>query len=75
MTARDEMHLFYEICDVTFEPVDFVEDIKIIRTPEGWRFECPRPYMRYSVAFATVDAAIAGAQRFCAMRQQSRQFE
>lgn len=62
------MHLVYEMCDVKFRTVDAYEDIRVVRTPEGFRLEYPPPYNRYSDVFATRAEALWVAERFCAVR-------
>ncbi len=67
-----DLTTLYEYAGITFREIASYQDLRIVVTPEGFRFECPPPYVKYSRAFHTKTEALFHAERFCAMRRRSR---
>lgn len=67
-----DLTTLYEYAGIEFREVARYQDVRVVITPEGYRFECPPPYVKYSRAFRTLEEALFSAERFCAERRRSR---
>ena len=65
-----ELTMLYEAAGIRFRQVAHIEDVSVVLTPEGYRLQCPPPYLKYSRPFPSVSIALFEAERFCAMRRR-----
>ena len=68
--SESSMQAIYEHFDVKFRIIATYEDVQIVQTPEGYRLQCPPPFVRFSRAYRTIQEAIYHAERFCAVRHR-----